>query len=200
MSNTLCLPCTGRNADLAERILNFLIEPVDDGRRKSAKKTPKRASKKVRTVSKGSAHADGEVTEQKASVTSIFTFSPSGKRSIFVLEERRWLCLQTWEESIDETFSFSITETTQAKFVCLFLTRITWSHRNLLGNSAVSETHGEKKENEQTSTPPDVPDQKDHHEEIITSEETDQPHNGGTLMEKTDQNEVTMETSISDVV
>lgn len=77
MSNTLCLPCTGRNADLAERILNFLIEPVDDGPRKSAKRAPKRASKKVRTISKGSANVADEVTEHKTSVTSISTSFPA---------------------------------------------------------------------------------------------------------------------------
>lgn len=48
ISDILGLPSAGRNTEHAERILNFLIEPVDDGRRLPEKKSSTSTSKKLK--------------------------------------------------------------------------------------------------------------------------------------------------------
>jgi hypothetical protein len=58
ISNILGLPSTGRNTDHAERILNFLIEPIDEGRKLPGRKSAIRNKKKRSTNSKESIDTD----------------------------------------------------------------------------------------------------------------------------------------------
>ena len=71
--NILGTPVTGRNADLVDRILTFLIKPIDEGRKVRGKKSAARKNKKRSTHSKDSVHTDAEVTEEKPEV-SLSTF------------------------------------------------------------------------------------------------------------------------------
>ena len=75
ISNILGLPLTGRNVDHTERILTFLIKPVDEGRKVPGKKPAARKSKKRSTPSKGSVDTDAEAKEDKREVN--FLLSPS---------------------------------------------------------------------------------------------------------------------------
>ncbi|CAF1369980.1 unnamed protein product [Rotaria sordida] len=61
ISNILGLPATGRNIDHAERILKFLIEPIDEGKRIPGKKSTIRTMKKRSTNSKESIDTDQEI-------------------------------------------------------------------------------------------------------------------------------------------
>ncbi len=60
ISNILGLPLTGRNTDHAERILNFLIKPIDEGKKISGKKSIVRNKKKRSNNSKESMDTDQE--------------------------------------------------------------------------------------------------------------------------------------------
>jgi hypothetical protein len=68
ISNILGLPSTGRNTDHAKRILNFLIQPTDEGKRIPGKKSAVRNSKKRSTTSKESVDTDQETKKQKIQV------------------------------------------------------------------------------------------------------------------------------------
>jgi len=65
ISIILGLPSTGRNTDHAERILNFLMEPIDEGRKIPGKKSATRNLKKRSTNSKESVDTDPETKKQK---------------------------------------------------------------------------------------------------------------------------------------
>ncbi|CAF3509447.1 unnamed protein product [Rotaria sp. Silwood1] len=65
ISNILGLPATGRNTDHAERILNFLMEPIDEGKRIPGKKSTIRTMKKRSTNSKESIDDDQETKNEK---------------------------------------------------------------------------------------------------------------------------------------
>jgi len=65
ISNILGLPSTGRNTDHAERILNFLMEPIDEGKRVPGKKSSVRKSKKRSTNSKETTDTDQETKKTK---------------------------------------------------------------------------------------------------------------------------------------
>ncbi|CAF0799614.1 unnamed protein product [Rotaria sp. Silwood1] len=65
ISNILGLPATGRNTDHAERILNFLMEPIDEGKRIPGKKSTIRSMKKRSTNSKESIDDDQETKNEK---------------------------------------------------------------------------------------------------------------------------------------
>lgn len=73
ISNILGLPLTGRNMDHAERILTFLINPVDEGRKLPGKKPAARKSKKRSTPSKESVDTDAETKEDKREVNCLFS-------------------------------------------------------------------------------------------------------------------------------
>lgn len=73
ISNILGLPLTGRNMAHAERILTFLIEPVDEGRKVPGKKPAARKNKKRSTPSKESVDTDAETKEDKRQVTFLFS-------------------------------------------------------------------------------------------------------------------------------
>ncbi|CAF4186728.1 unnamed protein product [Rotaria sp. Silwood2] len=60
ISNILGLPATGRNTDHGERILKFLIEPIDEGKRIPGKKSTIRTMKKRSTNSKESIESEQE--------------------------------------------------------------------------------------------------------------------------------------------
>ncbi|CAF4158091.1 unnamed protein product [Adineta steineri] len=60
ISNVLGLPSTGRNTDHAERILNFLVEPIDEGKRIPKRKSTVRSTKKRTKTSKQSVNTDQE--------------------------------------------------------------------------------------------------------------------------------------------
>ncbi|CAF2912480.1 unnamed protein product [Rotaria sp. Silwood2] len=61
ISNILGLPATGRNTDHGERILKFLIEPIDEGKRIPGKKSTIRTMKKRSTNSKESIESEQEI-------------------------------------------------------------------------------------------------------------------------------------------
>jgi len=76
ISNILGLPSTGRNTDHAERILNFLVKPIDEGKKVPRKKSAKRNIKKQSTHS---VQTDPE-TNGKSEAGSDYHFKP-GKKS-----------------------------------------------------------------------------------------------------------------------
>ncbi len=89
ISNILGLPATGRNTEHAERILNFLIKPVDEGKKIPGRKSTARNLKKRSTNSKESADTDQETVneanplqevDEKDEQGSDYNFKP-GKRS-----------------------------------------------------------------------------------------------------------------------
>ncbi|CAF1035629.1 unnamed protein product [Rotaria sordida] len=64
ISDILGLPASGRNNEHAERILNFLINPIDEGKRiPERKKSMRRTSKKSSTNSKQSSYTDEDENE-----------------------------------------------------------------------------------------------------------------------------------------
>lgn len=63
ISNILGLPSTGRNADHAEKILNFLLKPTDEGKKLPEKKSAIRNLKKRSTNSKESVDTDPKKIE-----------------------------------------------------------------------------------------------------------------------------------------
>jgi hypothetical protein len=64
ISNILGLPATGRNTDHVERILNFLIKPIDEGKKIPGRKSAARNIKKRSTNSKESIDTNQEtITE-----------------------------------------------------------------------------------------------------------------------------------------
>ncbi|CAF3552882.1 unnamed protein product [Rotaria sp. Silwood1] len=64
ISDILGLPASGRNNEHAERILNFLMNPIDEGKPiPERKKSIRRSSKKSSTNSKQSSHTDDEENE-----------------------------------------------------------------------------------------------------------------------------------------
>ena len=60
ISDILGLPATDRNDEDVERILNFLMEPVDEGKQIPERKLSMRSSKQSSTNSKESIHTDEE--------------------------------------------------------------------------------------------------------------------------------------------
>ena len=81
ISNILGLPSTGRNTDHAKRILNFLCEPIDEGKRIPGRKSAMRNSKKRSTTSKESVDTDQETKKQKTEVKIKVNFLSENKNS-----------------------------------------------------------------------------------------------------------------------
>jgi hypothetical protein len=65
LSDILGLPATGRNDEHAERILNFLMEPIDEGKPVPERKLSMRTSQKSSTNSKESINTDDEEEEEE---------------------------------------------------------------------------------------------------------------------------------------
>ncbi len=63
LSDILGLPSTGRNEENAEQILNFLMEPIDDGKKIPERKMSMRTSTKSSINLKESIHTDEEENE-----------------------------------------------------------------------------------------------------------------------------------------
>jgi hypothetical protein len=63
LSDILGLSATGRNNEHAERILQFLMKPIDEGKQIPERKMSMRTSKKSSTNSKESIHTDEEENE-----------------------------------------------------------------------------------------------------------------------------------------
>jgi hypothetical protein len=63
LSDILGLPATGRNNEHAERILQFLMNPIDEGKRIPERKMSMRTSKNSSTNSKESIPTDEEEIE-----------------------------------------------------------------------------------------------------------------------------------------
>ncbi|CAF4181958.1 unnamed protein product [Rotaria magnacalcarata] len=86
ISNILGLPAAGRNTDHAERILNFLLEPLDEGKRVQGKKSTGRTPKKRSHNSKGSIDTDQETKNEKPELNHDVDYAnkagkkPSNKR------------------------------------------------------------------------------------------------------------------------
>ncbi|CAF4559256.1 unnamed protein product [Rotaria socialis] len=83
ISNILGLPATGRNTDHAERILNFLLEPLDEGKRVPGKKSAGRTPKKRSHNSKSSIDTDQETKNEKPELNHDvdYAYKPGKKSS-----------------------------------------------------------------------------------------------------------------------
>jgi hypothetical protein len=79
ISNILGLPATGRNTDHVERILNFLIKPIDEGKKIPGRKSAARNIKKRSTNSKESIDTNQETITENGKDDD-YNFKP-GKRA-----------------------------------------------------------------------------------------------------------------------
>lgn len=77
------MPATGRNTDHAERILNFLMKPSDEGKKVPGKKSTTRTPKKRRQATKESPGTDQETKNETTEVNEKFTLYTDKRKFSF---------------------------------------------------------------------------------------------------------------------